>query len=68
MMNFSYLCKHLAGTQPTKGNETGCPSCAKKHDTGDFCTPDSEVKATAAKLTCRDADFIKIPGLHKRKL
>jgi hypothetical protein len=36
MMRFSYLCTHLAGTQPTKGNETGCPSCAKKHDTGDF--------------------------------
>jgi hypothetical protein len=66
MITFSYLCKHLAGTQPTRGNETGNPSCAKKHETGEFCTPASEEKAAAAKIRCRDADFIKIPGMKKR--
>jgi hypothetical protein len=68
MMSFSYLCKHLAGTQPTKGNESGNPTCAKKHDTGNFCTPDCEEKTTIAKKNCHDADFIKIPGMRKRKL
>jgi hypothetical protein len=68
MMSFSYLCKHLSGTQPTKGNETGNPSCTKKHETGNFCTPDCEEKATAAKHTCRDADFIKIPGMKKKTM
>lgn len=68
MMSFSYLCKHLAGTRPTRGNESGIPTCAKKHETGDFCTPDSEEKVIAAKSGCRDADFIKIPVMRKKKL
>jgi hypothetical protein len=68
MMTFSYLCKHLTGSWPTKGNETGSPSCTKKHDTGDFCKQDSKEKAADAKITCCDADFIKIPGMLKRKL
>ncbi len=68
MMSFSFLCKHLAGTQPTRGNETGCPSCTKKHETGDFCTPASQELATAAKNSCRDADFIKIPCMRKGKM
>jgi hypothetical protein len=66
MMSFSYLCKHLSGSRPTKGNETGSANCTKKHDTGDFCTPDCEEKAKDAKITCLDADFIKIPGLKKK--
>ena len=66
MMSFSYLCKHLSGSRPTKGNETGSANCTKKHDTGDFCTPDCEEKVKDAKITCRDADFIKIPGLKKK--
>jgi hypothetical protein len=66
MMCFSYLCKHLTGSRPTKGNETGNRSCTNKHDTGDFCTPDCEENAADAKKTCRDADFIKIPGMKKK--
>ena len=66
MMSFSYLCRHLTGTQPTKGNETGNPSCAKKQVTGVFCTPDCEEKAAAAKKKCQEADFIKIPGMKKK--
>ncbi|MEI7650238.1 MAG: hypothetical protein WCJ47_11095 [Methanomicrobiales archaeon] len=66
MMCFSYLCKHLTGSRPTKGNETGNRSCTKKHDTGDFCTPDCEENVADAKKTCRDADFIKIPGMKKK--
>jgi hypothetical protein len=66
MMSFSYLCKHLSGSRPTKGNETGSANCTKKHDTGDFCTPDCEEKYKEAKIICRDADFIKIPGLKKK--
>jgi len=66
MMCFSYLCKHLTGSRPTKGNETGNRTCIKKHDTGNFCTPDCEENAADAKKTCRDADFIKIPGMKKK--
>jgi len=68
MMSFTYLCKHLAGTQPTKGNETGAASCTKKHDAGDFCNPDTPEKVVLAKITCRDADFIKIPVMRKRNV
>lgn len=68
MINFSYLCRHLIGSRPTKGNATGNPECIKKHETGDFCTPDCEEKAATAKTTCIDADFIKIPGMRKKKL
>ncbi|PKL70850.1 MAG: hypothetical protein CVV30_05780 [Methanomicrobiales archaeon HGW-Methanomicrobiales-1] len=67
MISFSYFCKHLAGTQPTKGNESGIPTCAKKHETGDYCTPDSAEKSVEAKTLCRDADFIKIPVMGKKR-
>ncbi len=66
MISFSYLCKHLTGSRPTKGNETGNRSCTKKHNAGDFCTPDCNEKIAEAKLSCNDADFIKIPGMKKK--
>jgi hypothetical protein len=68
MINFSFLCKHLIGSRPTKGIETGSRNCTKKHEPGDFCTPDCEEKAAEAKITCRDADFIKIPGMKKKQI
>nr|WP_320160687.1 hypothetical protein [uncultured Methanoregula sp.] len=67
MVDFSYICKNLAGSQPTKGQESGLPSCTKHQEPGDYCTVDSEEKAQAAKKKCPSADFLKILSFKKKK-
>jgi hypothetical protein len=67
MVDFSYICKNLSGSQPTKGQESCLPSCTKKQEPGDYCTVDSEEKAQAAKKTCPSADFLKILSFKKKK-
>ena len=67
MVDFSYICKNLAGSQPTKGQESGLPQCTKHQLPGDYCTADSAEDATAAKKKCPSADFLKIMSFKKKK-
>jgi hypothetical protein len=67
MTDFFYICKHLVGTQESKGKESADPTCTKKFKTGSYCTADSEDKAKEAKHHCHGADFLKIISFRKKK-
>jgi len=67
MVDFSYICKNLSGSQPTKGQESGLPSCTKHQEPGDYCTVDSAEDAQAGKKKCPAADYLKILSFKKKK-
>ncbi len=67
MVDFSYICKNLSGSQPTKGQESGQAACTKKQEPGDYCIVDSPEKAEAAKKKCPSADFLKILSFKKKQ-
>lgn len=37
MTDFFYICKHLVGTQDSKGKESADPGCTKKFNAGSHC-------------------------------
>jgi len=67
MADFSYLCKNLNGSSPSKGQETGTASCARHQKTGTFCTADTAEGAAAGKVKCPSADYMKILVVKKNK-
>jgi hypothetical protein len=67
MADFSYICKNLGGSAPTKGNESGVPVCARHLETGKFCTADSAGAAADGKTQCPSADYLKILAIKKKK-
>jgi hypothetical protein len=67
MTSFFYICKHLAGTQESRGKESADPSCTKKFKTGTYCTAETEEMAQDAKRHCKGADFLKIISFHKKR-
>jgi len=67
MTDFFYICKHLVGTQDSKGKESADPGCTKKFNAGSHCTADSEEKARESKQHCPGADFLKIISFKKKK-
>jgi hypothetical protein len=67
MADFSYICKNLSGSAPTKGNESGAANCARHQETGAYCTPDTAEGATAGKVQCPSADYLKILAIRKKK-
>ncbi|MDD1685985.1 hypothetical protein [Methanoregula sp.] len=67
MADFSYICKNLSGTAPTKGGESGAPACSRHCETGTFCTADSAEGAAAGKKECPSAEYLKILAIRKRK-
>ncbi|MFA6332228.1 MAG: hypothetical protein WCX22_04690 [Methanoregula sp.] len=67
MADFSYICKNLIGTAPTKGHESGAPACTRHLETGTFCTADTAEGAVAGKAQCPSADYLKILAIRKRK-
>nr|WP_321507893.1 hypothetical protein [uncultured Methanoregula sp.] len=67
MVDFAYICKNLAGSQPTKGQESCLPRCTRNQVPGEYCSVDSEEKAHAAKKKCPAADFLKILSFKKKK-
>ncbi|MDD1689199.1 MAG: hypothetical protein LUQ66_00880 [Methanoregula sp.] len=67
MADFSYICKNLSGTAPTKGQESGTASCARHLETGAFCTANSAAAAAEGKELCPSADYLKILSIAKRK-
>lgn len=67
MADFSYICRHLSGSAPTKGNESGAAQCARRQETGTFCTADSAEKAAEGRQLCPSADYLKILSIHKKK-
>lgn len=67
MVEFSYICKNLAGTEPAKGHDSGAPACTKNKKTGPHCVPDNAEKAAAAKNECPAADFLKILSMRKKQ-
>ena len=68
MADFSYICRNLGGSAPTKGNESGAAQCARHLETGTFCTADTAEGATAGRQQCPSADYLKILAIKKRKL
>jgi hypothetical protein len=68
MADFSYICKHLMGSAPTKGQESGTASCARGLQTGPFCTADSPTLAAEGKTMCPSADYLKILAIKKRRM
>jgi hypothetical protein len=67
MADFSYICKHLAGSDSGTGNDVGTPKCSKKLKTGTYCSVDSAEKAAAAKTQCPAVDFLKILTVRNKK-
>lgn len=67
MADFSYICKNLGGSAPTKGNESGTATCTRHLETGTFCNADSAEGAAAGKELCPSADYLKILTLKKKK-
>lgn len=67
MADFSYICRNLSGSAPTKGNESGAPQCARKMETGSFCTADTPEKAAEGRQLCPSADYLKILTIRKKK-
>lgn len=67
MADFSYICKHLGGTAPTRGQESGAASCARHLNPGPFCTADSADGAAAGKAKCPSADYLKILAIKKKR-
>lgn len=67
MADFSYICKHLSGSAPTKGNESGAAQCARHLETGSFCTAETADKAAEGRQMCPSADYLKILALRKKK-
>jgi hypothetical protein len=67
MTDFFFICKHLVGTQESKGKESADPGCTKKFKTGSYCTADTEAHAKEAKQHCHGSDFLKIISFKKKK-
>jgi hypothetical protein len=67
MADFTYICKNLGGSAPTKGQESGAATCARRLETGTFCTADSAEGAVAGKAKCQSADYLKILSIKKKK-
>ena len=67
MADFSYICKNLSGSAPTKGNESGAANCARHLETGNYCTADTAEGAAVGKQQCPSADYLKILAIRKKK-
>lgn len=67
MADFSYICKNLSGSAPTKGNESGAATCTRHMETGTFCNADGAEGAAAGRQQCPSADYLKILTLKKKK-
>ena len=67
MADFSYICKNLSGSAPTKGNESGAARCTRHMETGTYCTADTAEGAATGKVQCPSADYLKILAMRKKK-
>jgi hypothetical protein len=66
MADFSYICKHLAGSAPSHGNASGTPACARHLETGACCTAGSPEAAAEGKKACPSAEYIRILAARKK--
>ena len=68
MADFTFICKNLKGSAPTKGQESGAASCARDLKAGPYCTADSPTLAAEGKAMCPSADYLKILSIKKRRM